>query len=257
MIDYSITVIGGGAMGTALISGLMESGVDPGLLTLASPHPGRLTRFADAGVRVMADNAEAARDARVVIAAVKPWVLPAVARELGDSRGGRPREVCAIAAGVSVADLQGMFPADDRLCLAMPNTAMRLRRSMTFLVKAAGEYPAVREIFDAVGRTMIIEEHQLPGATALASCGIAYAMRYVRAAMEGGVEAGFRASDAQRIITATLRGACALLDQPDAHPESEIDSVTTPGGLTIRGLNAMEEHGFSAAVIAGIRASLK
>ena len=110
-------------------------------------------------------------------------------------------------------------------------------------------------IFSHLGKAMVIEEKLLPAATSLASCGIAYALRYVRAAMEGGVELGFRASDAQHIIVQTLLGAASLLLQPGAHPESEIDKVTTPGGITIRGLNAMEHSGFTSAVINGLKAS--
>ena len=103
---------------------------------------------------------------------------------------------------------------------------------------------------------MLVEERLMNAATALASCGIAYALRYVRAATEGGVELGFRADQAQHIVAQTLRGAAALLDGDGATAEAEIDKVTTPGGLTIRGLNAMEEAGFTASVIRGLRASM-
>ena len=90
----------------------------------------------------------------------------------------------------------------------------------------------------------------------LASCGIANALRYVRAATEGGVQLGFRAGEAQHIVAQTLRGAASLLDADGAHAETEIDKVTTPGGLTIRGLNAMEQAGFSNAVIRGLLAAM-
>ena len=126
---------------------------------------------------------------------------------------------------------------------------------MTFIVDVEGTAPLANEIFARTGSVMTIEECLLPAATALASCGIAYAMRYVRASVEGGVELGFRAADAQRIVVATLRGAAALLDRPGTHAEAEIDKVTTPGGLTIRGLNAMEAAGFTPAVLAALRAS--
>ncbi|MDE7407422.1 MAG: pyrroline-5-carboxylate reductase, partial [Muribaculaceae bacterium] len=139
----------------------------------------------------------------------------------------------------------------------MPNTAMVLRQSMTFIVEANGTAVEATRLFSHLGSVFTIPERLLPGATALASCGIAYAMRYVRAATEGGVELGFKASEAQAIIAQTLKGAVALLGVEGAHPETEIDKVTTPGGLTIRGLNAMEHNGFTSAVIAGLKASLK
>ncbi|MBR6631322.1 MAG: pyrroline-5-carboxylate reductase, partial [Alistipes sp.] len=101
------------------------------------------------------------------------------------------------------------------------------------------------------------DEGLIPAGTSLASCGIAYALRYIRAAMEGGVELGFRADDAKRIVMQTLRGAADILAANNSHPEAEIDRVTTPGGLTIKGLNAMEASGFTHSVIEGLRASTK
>ena len=100
-------------------------------------------------------------------------------------------------------------------------------------------------------------ERLLPAATTLASCGIAYAMRYVRAAAEGGVELGFRADEATGIVLQTVRGAVELLQAGGEHPEAAIDRVTTPGGVTIRGLNEMEHAGFTSAVIRGLKAGLK
>lgn len=92
---------------------------------------------------------------------------------------------------------------------------------------------------------------------ALASCGIAYAMRYVRAATEGGVELGFKADAAKDIVLQTIKGAALLLQKSGANPEAEIDKVTTPGGFTIRGLNAMEKEGFTNAVIEGLKRSVE
>ena len=141
----------------------------------------------------------------------------------------------------------------------MPNTAMNVRRSMTFAVPLpkSKEVPGqITEIFEKLGTVKAIDETHLPAAMALASCGIAYALRYIRAAVEGGVQMGIRAAEAQDIVAATVEGAAALLtEQPGAHAEAEIDKVTTPGGVTIRGLNAMEAAGFTHAVISGLLAS--
>ena len=131
---------------------------------------------------------------------------------------------------------------------------------MTFLVPfnaSASQIEKVRDIFDAMGETMIVEERLLPAATTLASCGLAYAMRYIRAAVEGGVEMGFYPKDAQKIVLQTVKGAVDLLQVTREHPEAAIDKVTTPGGVTIRGLNAMEEAGFTNAVIKGLKAGLQ
>ena len=109
--------------------------------------------------------------------------------------------------------------------------------------------------FGELGDAMWVEERLMGAGMALASCGIAYAMRYVRAATEGGVELGMYARDAQRIVAQTLKGAVALLQANQSHPEQEIDKVTTPGGITIRGLNAMEQAGFTNSVVQGLKAS--
>ena len=119
----------------------------------------------------------------------------------------------------------------------------------------AEQQESLCDLFAALGYVATIDEKQVPAATSLASCGVAYAMRYVRAAMEGGVELGFRPEEAARIVEHTVKGAVELLLSSGQHPEVEIDKVTTAGGITIKGLNAMEQAGFSAAVIEGLRAS--
>ena len=115
----------------------------------------------------------------------------------------------------------------------------------------------VTDIFNRLGETLVVEERLLDAAMALGSCGTAYALRYVRAAMEAGVELGLYPDQAKKIVAQTVRGAAGLLLARGTHPEEEIDKVTTPGGFTIKGLNRMEACGFSNAVIEGLKASIK
>jgi pyrroline-5-carboxylate reductase len=89
-------------------------------------------------------------------------------------------------------------------------------------------------------------------ATALCACGIAFFLRAIRAASQGGIEIGFHAEEAILMASQTAKGAAQLLLQNESHPESEVDKVTTPRGITISGLNQMEHHGFSSAMIIGI-----
>lgn len=248
-------------MGGAVAEGLLDSGFAADCLTLANPSQEKLKRFAERGVNCTASNTKAADDADLVIIAVKPWILKSVADELMSAPNMTLRRVAVIVAGVTGDDIVKMFTRADgyvpQLCIAMPNTAVAIRQSMTFLVPLNCNIGPAASLFMNLGAVSVIEERQLPAATALASCGIAYALRYVRAATEGGVELGFRAAEAQRIVAQTIKGAAALLDRPEAHAETEIDKVTTPGGLTIRGLNAMEQAGFTNAVIQGLKASVK
>jgi pyrroline-5-carboxylate reductase len=108
-----------------------------------------------------------------------------------------------------------------------------------------------------MGESIITEERLLGAGTTLASCGIAYAMRYVRAAVEGGVELGFKAKDSEKIVLQTVKGAVELLQATGEHPEAAIDKVTTPGGVTIKGLNELDHSGFNSAVIRSLKAGLK
>lgn len=254
MERFTITVIGAGAMGGATVRGLVADGFPAGDITVSGPHREKLTEFEQLGCKVTTDNVEAMKAGRLVILAVKPWVLPEVIDEFIGEFDPYEHEVAVIVAGVNSEELKSFFAGDAPECLSivMPNTAITLRRSMTFMVELGGESVLAKEVYSRLGALKVIEERQLPAATALASCGIAYAMRYVRAAVEGGVQLGFRASEAQEIVVETIKGAAALLSEPGAHPEVEIDKVTTPGGLTIRGLNAMEGAGFTPAVIAGL-----
>jgi len=259
MKNINVAIIGAGAMGSAVAEGLLHAGVEPSRVALANPHAGKLKRFASAGIRTYTDNCEAVASADLIIFAVKPWILPDVVGELRDKIDYTSQEVAAIVAGVNCNDLCGMLAKPGQLpvlSVVMPNTAVALGESMTFVVPVYGRPAGALDVFAGLGQVMEIPEKQLGAATALASCGIAYAMRYVRAAEEGGVELGFRAAEARQIVVETMRGAASLLAREGAHPEIEIDKVTTPGGLTIRGLNAMEQAGFTSAVIAGLKASM-
>ena len=115
----------------------------------------------------------------------------------------------------------------------------------------------VQSVFDALGTTLFINEELMDSATVLAACGIAYCLRFMRAASQGGIEIGFSSDVAQTIAAQTAKGAASLILTNNTHPESEIDKVTTPKGCTIAGLNEMEHQGFSSALIKGIKTSFE
>ena len=103
-----------------------------------------------------------------------------------------------------------------------------------------------------MGTTLVIDEEQMIPATALCACGVAFFLRAIRAASQGGIQIGFNAAEALAMAAQTARGAASLLLTLGNHPEMEIDKVTTPRGCTIAGLNLMEHQGFSSAMIKGI-----
>lgn len=250
-----IAVIGAGAMGGAIVEGLLKgSYVAKDDLTVSDCAEERLQYFAAKGTHVTKDNASAAADADVLVVVVKPWLVEQVLK--GISTEGKT--VVLVAAGITSDQLTAWTAPDADLWLAIPNIAAAELASMTFLVKVRqnGTFDA-KSLFDAIGSTIITDEKHLAAGTTLASCGIAYALRYIRAAAEGGVELGFRADDATKIVQQTVLGAVKLLETSGKHPEQLIDQVTTPGGITIRGLNEMEHAGFTSAVIRGLKAAVK
>jgi pyrroline-5-carboxylate reductase len=113
----------------------------------------------------------------------------------------------------------------------------------------------VENLFKALGPVLIIQDDMMAAATVLGACGIAFALRFIRAAQQGGIEIGFNAENALKIAAQTVKGAAELVLQNGNHPEQEIDKVTTPQGVTISGLNTMEHQGFSSALIQGVLTS--
>ena len=252
-----ISIIGGGAMGGALARGLaLNKHIPPFKISVSNPHLVKIQDLEDHGIKISTDNKDIIDGADVIVIAVKPWKVKEVIEEIKSVTPQTSAEWALIVAGIPSEELLKMFAdkVPSNISIVMPNTAMTVNKSMTFIVPLNGNFHKTEEIFKLVGKVMVIDEKQLPAAMALASCGIAFAMRYIRALCEGGVELGFKASLAQEIVCETLKGAVALLEQPDTHPESEIDKVTTPGGITIRGLNTMEKNGFSSSVIEGLKA---
>lgn len=262
-----IAVIGAGNMGGALARGLAHgSFVKTSDIYVSNPSTAKLEtlRREFSEINTTTNNCEAATAADIIVLAVKPWKVVEVLEEIKPCLDYSRQAIASMVGGLGLEQLsEWLSKGDEQLpatYLIIPNTAIATMSSMTFIASARSSAAQERElldIFNELGKAMLVEEKLIPAGTSLASCGIAYALRYIRAAMEGGVELGFRADDAKHIVMQTLRGAADILAANDAHPEAEIDRVTTPGGLTIKGLNAMEAAGFTHSVIEGLRASTK
>lgn len=251
-------------MGGAMADGFIKSGaVKPADISVANPTAQKLEHFALQGASVTTDNKTAADGADIVVIAVKPWLVEQVVNELKPVLNYTRQTVITVAAGISGSQFTAWLKKDDTVpqtFIVIPNTAIAVLASMTFIVPVnatADTTATIKALFDSVGQAMVTDERHLGAGMTLASCGIAYAMRYVRAAAEGGVELGFKANMAKDIVLQTMKGAVELLQANGNHPETEIDKVCTPGGLTIRGLNEMEHAGFTSAVIRGLKAAAK
>lgn len=260
MENKKIGIIGVGNMGSAIANGLLKSGFVPASNIFASDRKkANLEKLKALGVETHAENIEAAKDADLIIVAVKPYHIEGVINEIKSVL--TPDKIfISIVAGVGIDELAQMAGANIPIFRVMPNTAIALQESLT-CISANGNTVIHRdyvvELFDKLGKTVEIPEELMAAATVLSSCGIAYALRYIRAAMQGGIEIGFGAEMAQFITAQTVKGATELLLQSGHHPEREIDKVTTPMGVTITGLNEMEHKGFSSSLIQGLLASYK
>jgi pyrroline-5-carboxylate reductase len=254
-----IAIIGAGNIGTAIAKGLIQSGRFPAEhITLTRRRVHLLQTMKEQGFVIERDNCQAVRSAEVIVLSVEPAQLDGVLREIAPELEPGRHIVISVVTGASTGQISRQVGQGIAVIRAMPNTAISVRESMTCLASGNADSDAIevaRSIFDAVGTTLLIAEERMIAATALGACGIAFFMRAIRAASQGGIEIGFHAPEALAIAAQTAKGAATLLLVTGHHPEYEIDRVTTPRGCTIAGLNHMEHEGFSSALIKGITVS--
>ena len=249
-----IAIIGAGNMGGATALGL--SRFCPGVeITVTAKHRETLEKYSVIGLHSTLDNVQAAKWADIIILGVKPWLVKEVLEPMLPHFGGKL--LFSLAAGIPGEQLKEWVAdaAPAGLYTVIPNLAIEIGESMTFANEVIGTESSRKcllDLFNTVGKTLLVSEKQLGAGMMVASCGTAFALRYARAAMEGGVQLGLYPAQALEAVLQTIKGAADLVEAHGTHPEQEIDRVTTPGGITIQGLNAMEEAGFSNAVIQGL-----
>ncbi len=254
--DQTITIIGAGNIGTAIARGLVQAGqFTPKNIIMTRRHLDAMANLREEGFTTLDDNLAAVKKSRVVIIAVEPKHLDELLDQIRDHIDEEKHLLISVVSGATTRQILRRLDKKVQIVRAMPNTATAIRESMTCISSTAASQASLEEteaIFKAVGQTLIITEEQMSPATALAACGIAFFLRAIRAASQGGIEIGFHFEEAIHIAAQTARGAASLLLQNSSHPEREIDRVTTPRGCTISGLNQMEHEGFSSAMIKGI-----
>ena len=219
---------------------------------------------ASAGITAIAtslDNVSAVRDADIIVLAVKPWLVESVCRQIAGAVDFDRQMILSVAANVFTDTLRDYLGNEQaKVFYVMPNIAAEYCESMTYLAAASGiaddDIAIVRELLLQVGKVKVCAEKDVAAGNMLSGCGIAYVMRFIHAMMEGGVEMGLYPKEAQEIAMQTMKGAVAVLEGQKIHPEVAIDKVTTPGGLTIRGLNELDHAGFNSAVIRCLKAGL-
>ncbi len=257
-VGVKIAIIGGGNLGSAIAEGLLKSkfciATD---IHVTKRNTATIKNLEAKGIKVSSDNAAAVKQSELVILAVKPYqvseVLNSFKKEL------TPKHiVVSVVTGVLIKDIEAIIKKKLPVFRAMPNTAIAIQESMTCISVANAtekQTAYIKDLFAVLGKVAVINENLMDAATVLGACGTAYAMRYIRANIQGGIEIGFDAVTANLIAAQTVKGAADLLLQKGTHPEQEIDKVTTPKGCTIAGLNEMEHQGFSSSLIKGIATS--
>ena len=257
-MNKKIAIIGGGNLGSAIAEGLLKSKFCKASdITITKRKIITLQKLKDRGVNITTSNDEAVRNSELVILAVKPYQVSDVLNSFKKELTGK-HVLVSVVTGVLISEIEEIVKMKLPVFRAMPNTAIAIQESMTCLSytnAAVAQINFVKNLFSTLGKVAMIDEKLMEAATVLGACGTAYAMRYIRANIQGGIEIGFDAATASLIAAQTVKGAAELLLQKGTHPEQEIDKVTTPKGCTIAGLNEMEHQGFSSSLIKGIAVS--
>ncbi len=257
----NVTLIGAGNMGGALAHGWLKS--EQVKLTVADKNEKILQQFSEqyASVVVTTDNRQAVKDADIVVLVVKPWLMDKVLDEIRPELDLDCQIVVSDAANYGTDKLSSKLGGAGQYFYVIPNIGAEYGASMSFVSHngqtTAANIDKVIRLYSLCGEVMEVQENQVEAGMMMASCGIAYVMRMVRAMTEGGVEMGFYPAQAQKIAIQTMQGAVTLLNESGLHPEVAIDKVTTPGGVTIKGLNELDRAGFNAAVVRCLKAGMK
>lgn len=253
----TIGFIGGGNMGTALMTGLL--GKTKGLLA-SDKDPKKLEALQKAGIIAAKCNREVAEKSDVVVLAVKPNMYPAVIKEIREQDVSEKLFI-SIAAGVSSKKVQELFGKEVKVLRAMPNTPALVGRGMTVLSGSESDGEEAlgigKEIFSAVGAVSVLPEKLMNAVTAVNGSSPAYVYMMIEAMADAAVRDGIPRSDAYRIAAESVAGAAEMVLKTGKHPGELKDAVCSPGGTTIAAVEALEENGFRNALIKAMDACTK
>ena len=253
--------LGAGNMSGGLVKGLIQAGVTPERVSVSDVSEDRRQELHEwYGVAATADNGALVRGCDVVVLAVKPQILGNVLGEIaGDVRADQL--VVSIAAGIPIAAIEGRLPAKTRVVRAMPNAPAMVQAGATAIAGGShareDDMRIARELFDAVGKVVVLDEHQLDAVTGLSGSGPAYVMLVIEALADGGVKMGLPRAAAHLLAVQTVLGSAALVLQSGEHPARLKDKVTSPGGTTIAGLHALERGGLRGVLMDAVEAATK
>lgn len=256
--NFTMAVIGTGNMGEALLGGVIRAGITTkDRIFVSDIDPKRLDRVVESfGVRPASSNAKAVEEAQVILLAVKPQNLQAVAEQIADELVGE-QLLISVLAGVPVFKLQALLGAEATIIRVMPNLPALIGQGMSVVADSAepSQIELVKAILETVGDVVVLPEKHLDAVTALSGSGPGYVYLFVEALAEAGEAVGLPHEAALQMARKTFIGACQLLEQSEEPPEALRRRVTSPGGTTEAALQAFEKLGLRDIFKAAIRRS--
>jgi pyrroline-5-carboxylate reductase len=261
MTDMTLAFIGGGNMAGSLIGGLIADGWDPAKITVADPDERQRERLAACfGISTTTDNVLAVAGADIIVLAVKPHAMEAVARELGPAIEARTVLVISIAAGIQETNLRNWIGPDAAIVRSMPNTPALVQSGATALYANSAvsdqQHDAAESILRAVGLTIWVENEELMDAvTALSGSGPAYFFLFMEALQEAGCELGLPEETARLLTLQTAFGAAKMALESPEDAATLRRRVTSPGGTTERAITTFQENGLAALVSKALKAA--
>ena len=253
----NVHIIGGGNLGASIAIGIAKF-TTGNQVTVTRRNTTNILHLEPLGVTVSKDNKHNIQNADIIILTIKPYQVDTVLEEILPAIANKT--IASAVSGLSIENLQNKIGNTHQAVRIMPNIASQFGASATCIAFQETNKEAAQNVvtlFEGLGTAPIIDEKLMDAATVLAASGTAFALRYIRASMQAGIEIGFDWQTALAISAQTVKGAAEMLLEEKTHPEQLIDRVTTPQGCTIAGLNEMEMHGFSSSLIRGIKTSLK
>ncbi len=253
----NVHIIGGGNLGASIAIGIAKF-TEGNQVTVTRRNTKSILHLEQLGVTVSTNNKHNIQEADIIILTIKPYQVDTVLAEILPVIANKT--IASAVSGLSIENLQNKIGATHQAVRIMPNIAAQFGASATCIAFQESNKEAAQNVvrlFEGLGTAPIIDEKLMDAATVLAASGTAFALRYIRASMQAGIEIGFDWQTALAISAQTVKGAAEMLLEEKTHPEQLIDRVTTPQGCTIAGLNEMELHGFSSSLIRGIKTSLK
>jgi len=257
----TIGFIGGGRMAEALISGVLAAKLyEPDKIRVADPDVTRQDHLKQHyGVHVGLMTDEVVRASDIVMLAVKPQVITEVLRGVGQSASNRL--VVSVVAGVPISRIQELLGPQTGIIRAMPNTPAMVGAGMTAVAVGPGIGPeavaCARQMFESVGKVVLIEERLMDAVTGLSGSGPAYVFLAIEAMADGGVKMGLPRETASLLSAQTVLGAARMVLESGQHPARLKDQVASPGGTTIAGLHRLEQGGLRAVLMDAVEAATK